>query len=118
MSPLDFLLAVRTLLDQPDRWIPHGIARNEDGTKVSITHPRASKFSLDGAFYRIHYITKCPNAGTAYLILKRTIDPTEAVLISSFNGALNTTHHAVIKMLDRAIVVAGGTPPSAVQEER
>lgn len=118
MTRLEYLFAVRGLLAQPERWFQGGLARNEDDEKVGIAHPQATKFSLDGAFYRIHHYTRSEGAGPAYELLKYCIDPSRAVLVSSFNDARGTTHYAVTQMLDRAIRLAGGTPPVFLEEEK
>lgn len=116
MTPLDVLYAVRSLLAKPERWFQGGIARAEDDRKVSITHPHATKFSLDGAFHRVHHITKA-TCGPAYEIVKYCIDRSRCVPVSSFNDARGTTHWTVTQMLDRAILMAGGEPPLPEEEE-
>lgn len=116
MNRLEVLLAVRGLLSSHDRWLKHGMAANEDGKKVSIQHPRACAFSLDGAFHRIAYITGA-QCGPAYELLKYCIDRTRKIPVSSFNSALGTNHWVVTQMLDKAIIMAGGTPPVIEEEE-
>ena len=112
MNSIEILLAVRSLLAEPERWFKKGLARAADDRKVSLTHPHACKFTLDGAFARIQYITRF-NVGPAYSLLKSLVHP---ALVAHFNDAQGTTHWTVLQMLDRAILLAGGTPP-VVQDE-
>jgi hypothetical protein len=116
MTPLEVLFAVRGLIPRAESWFKGGLARNVEDRKVSITHPHACKFSLDGAFYRVQHIThaKC---GPAYEMVKWAIHPARAVMVASFNDALGTTHTAVLEALDRAIRLAGGTPPDMEASE-
>lgn len=116
MSDLEVLFAVRGLIAQPEAWFKGGIARNEDGRKVSVTHPRACQFSLDGAFYRVQYITKA-RCGPAYELLKATLIQGGVIPLSSFNDANGTTHLAVLQLIDKGIKKLGGNPPQEEQDE-
>jgi hypothetical protein len=118
MTEAEALLAVRSLIADADRWFKDGIARADDHRKVSLTHPHASRFSLDGAFYRVHHITRDQAVTSAYDFMLRAIDSKKTVRMANFNNAQGTTHWAVMQMLDRAIRLAGGTPPIMQDEEQ
>jgi hypothetical protein len=116
MSNLEILLAVRNLLGQAERWTKGALARGEDDRKVSLQHPHACKFSLEGAFLRVQYITRS-DCRVAHALLRRVIDPHQVISMEAFNNALGTTHWTIIQKLDKAIRLLGGTPPVQVEEE-
>lgn len=111
MTPLDVLMAMRGLIAQPERWTKGALARAEDDRKVSLSHPHACKFSLEGALYRVHHYTKAPACQQVHGILTRVVDPRRVVSMETFNNALGTTHWTVLQKLDHAIRLMGGTPP-------
>lgn len=124
MTTLDVLLAVRGLLAEPERWFKcklgqsRELARNVEDRQVSVFHPHACKFTLYGAFVRVQHITQSAHVGLAYNLLKETLDPSGSIPVANFNDARGTTHWAVLQLLDRAIRLAGGTPPVVLAEEQ
>lgn len=117
MTDLEILLAIRSLIRSEDKWTKGANARAEDDRKVSITHPHACKFSLEGALLRVHYFTQAKQCYPMYHLLRRVIDPRLVVSLEGFNNALGTTHYAVMCKLDHAIRLMGGTPPIEEEEE-
>lgn len=115
MTPLEVLLAVRGLIPTQDRWIKGDLAHNVEGRKVSLTHPHACRFSLDGAFFRVQHITHA-RCSPAYELLKSLIDKEKRIQVAHFNDAEGTTHTLVLSYLDRAIRLTGGTPPPPLEE--
>lgn len=117
MTPLDVLLAVRSLLSREEAWIKGACPlRAADGRAVSVWHPHACKFTLAGAFARIQHYTKTKAAEEAATLLCKQIDPKEVISLASYNDALGTTHYSVLCHLDRAISSLGGTPPQVEEE--
>jgi len=117
MTPLDVLLCMHYLIGQPERWTKGALARGEDDRKVSLTHPHACKFTLEGALYRVHWITRAKSCYAVHDLLRRTIDPRLVVSLEAFNNAQGTTHYAVMLKLAGAIRALGGTPPMEEEEE-
>jgi hypothetical protein len=109
-------MAVRSLIGDESRWTKGALSRGEDNRKVSITHPHATKFSLEGAFYRIQYITQA-RCGPAHSLVRQALDPKGLVSMEAFNNALGTTHWTVTQKLDSVIRSLGGTPPAMEEEE-
>lgn len=116
MTDLDVLLIIRGLLDRPQSWGKGAHAWNEDNRQVRYTHPRACRFSLDGAFYRVQHITHA-RIGPAYNLLRRMISREVFITLATFNDARGTTHGAVLDLIDRGIRHLGGTPPPRILDE-
>lgn len=103
----DFLVAVRGLLIPQGVWVKHHIATDKRGVVTGYWDERACHFSLDGALYRVSYITNRPMP-RVYSYIKHTIHPKGITPISSWNDATQTTHGAVINLLNTCIVNLGG----------
>jgi hypothetical protein len=116
MTPLEILLSVRGLLASEARWTKVNDYQAVDGRGVSVWHPHACAFSLEGAFNRVAYITKSRSVTAARLILLSQIDPRGTATLHTYNSALGTTHYAVLWQLDSAIRSLGGTPPEQENE--
>lgn len=116
MTDLEILMAVRGLISKPERWTQYALARAKDDRKVSITHCHACKFSLEGAFYRVQYFTKAW-CGPVHAYLRQVIDPHLMTSMESFNNSRGITHYIILRHIDRAITLMGGTPPVDEEEE-
>ena len=112
---LQVLLTVRNLLSSPEAWGKGGLAWNEDKRKVPFTHPRACRFSLDGALHRVRHLTHTPVRG-AYTVLCFVLTREGNISLAAFNDAKGTTHTAVLDLLDKGIRKLGGVPPLREEE--
>lgn len=97
------------LLEKPECWTKGCMARNIEDRKVSITHPHACKFSLEGAIYRIALITKT-KVFDAHQLVKGGISKGMTIPIAHFNDANGTTHSAMLAILRKAIERASDLP--------
>jgi hypothetical protein len=103
----DYLVAVRGLLIPAGVWIKGHVATDKRGQPTGYWDERACHFSLDGALYRVSYITNRPITGV-YGYVKHTIHPKGITPVSSWNDATQTTHGAVIRLLNTCIINLGG----------
>lgn len=111
ITTLDILYAMRGLLYAPEAWTKGRMARNADGRPVPVNHPRACRLSLEGAMYRVAFIQNA-RIGPVHELLKSIITPGRYIPLASFNDAEGTTHEAILNLLDKALIKAGGIPPA------
>jgi len=116
VTDLEILLAVRGLLDKPEAWGKGALAWNADGKVVPYTHPRACRFSLDGAIVRVSHITRVP-VFPIHTLLRQILSREGNIQLGVFNDARGTTHTAVLDLLDKATRRKGGQPPERFPEE-
>lgn len=116
MTPLEILFLVRSLLSREQAWTKVNDYQAADGRRVSVWHPHACAFSLQGAFNRVEYITRSKSVTAAKLALLDQIDPRGTATLHTYNSAVGTTHYAVLSQLDSAIRSLGGTPPEVEEE--
>jgi hypothetical protein len=110
MSPHEVLICARWLIQTPEAWTKGCFARNIEGLRVSIRHPHACAFSIEGALYRVQWITKAP-ISMAYHTMLECITRTKHIPLAHFNDANGTSHSTAIDLYNRAIARFGSVPP-------
>jgi hypothetical protein len=103
----DFLQATRSLLTPQDVWIKRHVSTDKRGQPIGYWDERACRFSLDGALLRVSHITQRPLA-EVYQFVRLAIHPRGITPVAHWNDASQTTHLAVIELLNRCIVQLGG----------
>jgi len=93
------LKKARELISDPDRWTKGEMARTMFGASVSANDSKATCWCVMGA---IHHETKDDPflAGSVYQMVRAQL---QGRSVSEFNDDPNTTHEAVMTLLDKAI---------------
>lgn len=97
MSLRDTLIATRALVDTPDKWTKHHMARNSEGWIVPPNDKSATCFCLLGAISAATREWDEQDNAAIHLraILKNSV--------SGFNDRPDTTHAMILELIDKAI---------------
>ena len=103
----DFLTASRGLLLPKGVWIKGHVCTDAKGYPIGYWDSSACHFSLDGALLRVSYITNRPLA-PVYAYVKHVIHPKGIIPLANWNDATQTTHTALISLLNTCLLPLGG----------
>ncbi len=86
------------VIDTPEKWCQHMVARDRNGLRTDASSPNAVAFCMYGALYRA-YAVKQPEEYALHLYrLRKEIAPQ---MISQFNDNPRRKHEEVISLLKR-----------------
>lgn len=109
MTPYEYALEVKAVIDEPGKWCKGSYAQRANGHLTGEKDPLACRFCLSGATNRplISAHSHDMNArGAMRIVLDDVIKTTTGksmTSIVSFNDANKTTHADVMRVLDKTI---------------
>lgn len=98
MNDKEVLIEVRKLISKPENWTKHVAARDLDFEKVPSSSPRACRWCIIGAVYKV--------VNNDLLARIRITDILGRVLgghVDAWNDADETTHQDVLDLFDKTI---------------
>ena len=112
---VEILAKARSILDKPENWTRHVMARNKDGVEGQFEQPSARKFCIAGAVYRAtNDIGDCDTTYRAAAMswldtaLHERSERTgfRFADVVTFNDYAFRTHKDVVELFDRALELA------------